>query len=126
MIEEVTKFILRYFDSVEQFDVFIFLAGHPQKQWTPEEVSRELRSNPASIAKRLADLSLHGLLTLKLEPVFSYVFDPADEAVKRVTENLLDCHTQYRKRIIELICSKPADKITIFAEAFRFKEKPHG
>lgn len=117
------NFVVARIESVEQLEILKLLASEPDQAWTPEAVSLQLRSNPASVAKRLADLSLIGVLALNFQPNFSYRYAPTDPELRATVDELLSYYPRYKSRLIRVIYSKPSDKITIFADAFRFREK---
>lgn len=121
--EPVGRFIADYIDSVETLDVLLFLYRGREKEWGAAAVSRELRGNPASVAKRLADLCLRGLLSLRVTTDLQYRYCPNDEAVELLVDELAQIYLKQRGSVIKLIFSKPLDKITVFADAFRLRDK---
>lgn len=124
--DRVRQFVLENIDSVELLEVLRLLASDPTRAWSPDQVSRELRSSPTSIAKRLADLGVRGILEVSVDPTFSYRFAVQDPELRATVEELVQIYPQFRSRLIRLIYSKPNDKITVFADAFRFRERDDG
>lgn len=83
------------------------------RDWSAEEVSSELRSEPNLIARALGDLSLAGLLVQVLpgqRPLTSrYCFQPRDAGLSQAVVAL---NTQYRERryaVLDAIYSRPSE-----------------
>lgn len=122
-IEDTLKrFVSDHIDSVETLEVLLLLHDQEHRQWSALEVSRALRKHPASISKRLADLYLHGLLTVSETSELCYRFHFEDTELVELVDKLQSAYKTHRTQIIDLIFSKPIDKLSVFAEAFRFRE----
>jgi predicted ArsR family transcriptional regulator len=136
--EEVKKFITEHISSVEQLEVLLLLHHHLQQAWSAQEVSQELRIDPASAAERLADLEARGLLArreaagggppaedLTADPLYQY--QPQKPHFDHTVSDLAKFYQEYRVTVISLIFSKPIDKIRTFADAFKLrKDKGNG
>lgn len=120
--KEVNNFVIEFFDSVEQLEVLLLLRDHKNKQWSAAAVSNELRSAPESVAKRLNDLYLKKLLSLKPGQENIYCYEPQTERLTSLVDALAEAYRVRRFAIINLIFSKPPDVIRNFAEAFKIKK----
>jgi predicted ArsR family transcriptional regulator len=120
--EDVKKFIMEHINSLEQLEVLFLLHRRPEKEWTADEVSQELRLSPASAAMRLADLQARGLLTVGEASNPLYRYQPQKPDFEPTVNNLAKAYSEYRLTVINLIFSKPLDKIQTFADAFKFRE----
>lgn len=118
----VSAFIFEYIDSVEQLEVLLLLSGALNRTWTAEELSRELRSNPNSIAQRLQPLCHSGLVVCIDQ---EYRYAPKDAALDVVVRELALANKTHRHRVLELIFS-PLKKARMFADAFRLGRKEDG
>jgi hypothetical protein len=136
--EAVKKFIAEHISSVEQLEVLLLLHRRQQQEWSAQEVSQELRIDPASAGERLADLEARGLLTKHEAPVVPppalpvaaaplYQYQPQKPNFDHTVNDLAKSYQEYRVTVISLIFSKPIDKIRTFADAFKFrKDKGNG
>ena len=119
----VSEFISHYIDSVETVDVLLLLHNHRDREWSASQVSLELRSNPASAAKRLADLCLRGIFEIRVTPELVYRYAPKTEALAEMVDEFSLVYVKHRVSVIKLIFSKPLDRVSNFAESFRLREK---
>jgi hypothetical protein len=120
--EDVKKFIADHINSLAQLEMLLLLHSRPEKAWTAQAVSQELRLSPASAAMHLADLERRGLLTVSeaAEPLYRYW--PQRPDFEPTVDRLAKLYPDYRFTVINLIFSKPPDKIKAFADAFKLKE----
>jgi hypothetical protein len=123
---EIQTFVVDHLDSIEQVEVLLLLRERRERAWTPSELSRELRSAPESVAKRL-----RGLLDKKLVTLYSekgpggellYSYQPPSEKADHLVGELAEQYRTRRFSVINLILSKPADAIRTFADAFKIKK----
>lgn len=120
--EDVQRFVLQCIDSVEQLEVLLLLHGAPAVEWSPEAVAGALYSHPASIARRLATLSAHKLLSAT-EPPLLYRYQPKTPELDATVTRLADTYRQRRVAVIALIASKPMENVRAFSDAFRLRKK---
>lgn len=120
--EDVKKFIVEHISSLEQLEVLLLLHRRQENEWTAEEVSQELRLSQASIAMRLADLEKRGLLAVREASDLLYRYHPQKPNFESTVNSLAEAYPTYRLTVINLIFSKPLDKIQTFADAFKFRE----
>lgn len=109
-------------DSVEQLEILLLLLQHPARTWTAEEVARELRISPLSAGDRLEDLA-HDALLARVKGEEEYRYAPGSAALDEAVRGLATAYTERRVTVINLIFSKPVDKIRTFADAFRLRKK---
>lgn len=114
---DVVTFVTEYIESIEQLEVLLLVANGGE--WTAEGIARELRGNEASAANWLQRLGESGLV--RQVPSGKYAYQPSSPELKRAVAQLDSAYRTARYRVIELIFSKPLDKIRTFSEAFRLK-----
>jgi hypothetical protein len=118
---DVESFISSCIDSVEQIEVLLYLRDRMGERCTAEDISRDLRSSPHSVALRLQLLVAKGLIH-KDEAGYEYAADGGpDDLVRRLAEAYRDRRTA----VIERIFSRKKDPMRFFADAFRIRED-HG
>jgi hypothetical protein len=121
--EGVRQLIADSIDSVEQLEILLLLQQHPARTWTAESVARELRVSPLSAGDRLEDLTRDALLVRVKGNEEEYRYAPGSAALDEAARGLATAYTERRVTVINLIFSKPVDKIRTFADAFRLRKK---
>lgn len=118
------QFVARHIHSVEQLEVLLLLKRTPDREWTVEEVSREISTSRYSAEGRLMDLAARGLIASRQhdqELRFVYGQGGADDAM--VIE-LARVYAERRTSVITMIFATPEDSITTFSNAFRLRQSP--
>lgn len=105
--------------SVEQLEILLLLRAHRGRDWSAEEIAKELRIAALSAANRLLDLAGRGLLVEASPGRFRY--EPNDQALGAAVEGLAKVYPERRVSVIEIIFSKPNDVIRTFADAFKLR-----
>lgn len=118
--DEVKAFVLEHIDSIEQLEILLVLFRQPQREFTPEEVCAELRISAQSCTDRLRDLHGRGLIERSDDGRYQFGSDPARN--RRVWA-LSQAYLERRVAMINLIFSKPTEKIRTFANAFKFRKE---
>jgi len=121
--EIVQQFLIKYIHSVDQLEILLLLKNEPQKEWAAEEVARALFTQAEAADARLAELATYQLLLEKKignQTTYHYA---ARGDLDRAVQDLAEAYPKYRVTIINLIFSKPIDKIRTFADAFRIKKE---
>jgi hypothetical protein len=119
---EVKEFILRHITSVEEMEVLFFLRDRRDLSWTADAISAQFRSSVPSIEQRLNDLQSRALVARGDTPG-SYRYWPKEPVLEDLVAKLAQCYAERRISIIELIYTRPSDKLRSFADAFRIKEE---
>jgi DNA-binding Lrp family transcriptional regulator len=116
--DEVKALVLEHIDSIEQLEVLLLLFRQPHHDYDSDEVCRELRISSQSCIERLRDLHARGLIE-RNEAGYRFGADP--ERNRRVFA-LSQSYLERRVAMINLIFSKPTEKIRSFANAFRLRK----
>lgn len=119
---DVRRFISAYIDSVELLEVLLLLRASAEREWSADSVSGELRSNPASVAKRLTDLCERGLVSMRESAPPLYAYHPGTAELDSAVKGLAQAYAERRTRVIDLIFSKPIDTLRHFSDAFKFRK----
>lgn len=123
--EDVARLVAEHITSVEQLEILLLLAARPGTGWTPKQVSEEIRTSESSAVSRLEDLRARGFLTAG--DAGGFVFQPKHESMRAAVEHLTAVYRERRYTLIDLIFSKPIDRLRVYADAFRFrKDKSDG
>lgn len=125
--EAVQRLIGEHIDSVEQLEVLLLLRRQKDRPWCADTVARELRIAAASASERLVDLAHRGMLAPS-EPDESspegqecFRYSPANPRLDEAVSALAAAYSERRVSVINLIFSKPTDRIRTFADAFRVR-----
>jgi hypothetical protein len=119
--EAVQQFIIKYIHAVDQLEILLLLHNEPSREWTAHETARSLFTQPESAESRMVELVAQGLLSQKKSgDETRYQYGPRTRALDVTVAELAQQYPKYRVSIINLIFSKPIDKIRTFADAFRF------
>jgi predicted ArsR family transcriptional regulator len=119
--DDVQKLIAEHITSIEQLEILLLLRSQPNAEWTAESVSEELRTSARAAAARLQDLHEHGLLARRRDgEADRFRFEPSSGR-SRAVDRLATAYAQRRYTVIDLIFSKPIDRLRVYADAFRFK-----
>lgn len=119
--QHVLNFVRDYIESVEQLEILLLLFHRQDRGWTEEEVAKELRCSQLSAGKRLAQFAQKHILIFD-QSLKSYRYSSAEETITTPISALAAAYQVRRVAIIDLIFSKPIDKIQVFADAFKLRE----
>jgi hypothetical protein len=119
--ENIRQFVHSSIDSVEQLEVLALLHDNPEKEWTIQALSQELRSTESSVDKRLRDLVDRRVL----EPIENspFFYRPKSPALDELVSELVRYYRLFPFRIMDMIFSRPVNTMQSFADAFRFKKE---
>lgn len=96
----------------------LLLRENPERLWTADVLSDELRSSPSSIRVRLNNLLQQRIVQIH-EETFRYA---ASGATDVLIQRLLELYRERRTTVIDLIFSSPVDPLRSFSDAFRLRE----
>ncbi len=116
---QLARFIESNIHSVEQLEVLLLLLGNPARDWSAEQVSRELRTSPQSASQRLSDLHQRGLAQVSQSVFFCYRSDGHDSVVQELAE----AYKKTRIAVIEQIFARPKSDLVAFANAFDVRRR---
>lgn len=118
----VLNFIREHIESVEQLEILLLLYHQSDRSWTADEIARELRSSPQSARKRLAVFEMRGFIRQSDASSKSFQYDPRDAGIDEGIKALAEAYQLRRVTIIDVIFSKPTEKMQTLADAFKFRE----
>lgn len=120
--DSVRAFVRQYIDSVEQLEVLLLLHRTSPREWTAVAVGRELRIDPISAARRLADFQERGLVRARpTEDALRFWYEGTAPDTDRAIAELATAYKERRTSVLNLIFSTPTDAVRIFADAFRLR-----
>lgn len=122
----VKSFIHDKIESVEHLEILLLLHAQAERTWSAEEVVASLRNELESARIRLADLAQKRLLAVDLQGQTGtasprYRYAPVGPLAAAV-DKLAATYSMRRVTVIQLIFSKPLDRIQVFADAFKLRK----
>jgi hypothetical protein len=120
--ESVVRLIAVHIRSLEQLEVLLLLADHPDQVWNTDAVYNVIRSSRSSVAERLEELRLQGLLAFANANQREFRYQPSSPAISQAVQSLGQCYKERRVKIVEMIYTPPAEPLKGFADAFKFKK----
>ncbi|MEQ1877612.1 MAG: hypothetical protein ABL958_13290 [Bdellovibrionia bacterium] len=116
---EIQSFIDKFIDSVEQLEILVLLKESAPKSWSDREINEKLQSNLGSVRERLAGLC-------KLDLIKSvnnlFVYPGSNDKYDQIIEMTSHAYKRSRIRIIEMIFSRPKNKLRDFSDAFKIRK----
>jgi hypothetical protein len=119
--EEVKQFVFEYIDSVELLEVLLFLRSHSDREWSSNQISKELRSSSASVIHRLHFLKSLNLIEERSPDVFTYATHNFETLITSLAESY-----KIRPHAIQQIIFSPMKKAKQFANAFMLSNPKKG
>jgi hypothetical protein len=123
----VRQFLKEHIRSLEQLEILLLLQKDAQREWSPAEVYRVVRSSERSVTETLETLGRQGLLRKTELPAESkFQFSPSTDLLRTTIGNLADLYSERRVRIVEAIYSERISPMDEFAKAFRLRKDGNG
>lgn len=120
--DDIRRLIADHINSVEQLEVLLLLRGKANREWSAAEVAEEIRTSETSARSRLEDLAARGFLAQRRDGARDvYQYAPLSNTLRDQVDRLDHAYAERRFTVIDLIFSKPIDKLRLYADAFRFR-----
>lgn len=116
---KVREFIEQHVDSVEKLEILALLLETTPRAWTPAEVNARLHSSQSSIERRLHDLCEKGFISCSNG---LYGFPGVLLEQQELVADVIKTYKLKRIRVIEMIFSRPTQKLRTFSDAFRIRK----
>jgi hypothetical protein len=117
--KDVKDFISKYIRSVFEVEVLLLLHRTTGKLWLAHEVGQELGIETGVANIQLMTLAEMDLLTECPNQPDCFIYNPANEELAAVIDNLAVAYEKQRVAIFSLILKRPDNRMQRFAEAFR-------
>lgn len=118
--DELLSFISKAIPSVWALELLLLLHGDRTREWTANELVRELRGSNSIVAEGLSALSAAGLVGQN--PAGAYAYQPKTVQGDELTAQLAETYASRPAAVVKAILSAPHPKIHIFANAFQFRK----
>ena len=110
-----------------QLEALLLLHGNPQRQFSTDQIARELRISPRWAGPQLDQLCSNGVVTCIANSPPVYQYHPHTSEIAQTIDMLAEAYASFRVSVTALIFSKPPAPLRSFADAFRLrKDRPDG
>lgn len=123
--DDIFYFVKKYIDSVELLEILLLTYRNPEKPWTINSVSQEIRTSKTSTQNRLSSLLLNGLIVVaaKKNDEISYRYQAVSDDLHEQVVKLEQEYKIKRMRVIDAIYAPPAEeKMMNFLDAFKIRK----
>jgi hypothetical protein len=121
--EDVAALLVERIGSISELETLLLLHRTAPMDWNRHQVAAELRIEARAAEEQLAALAARGLLSFsEAGEDVRYRFDAATDALRTAVAGLAVAYEKRRVTVVHAIYSRPADKIRVFAEAFRLRK----
>jgi hypothetical protein len=121
--EPVRRLLLEQLDSIAQLEVLLLLHRTAPDEWDAAQLAQELRIDIAWASEQLDVLQRRGLLTASPSDPSRRRFEPGTPDLAKAVEALAACYADRRVSVVALLYSQSADRIRVFADAFRIRQE---
>jgi hypothetical protein len=118
----VRTFIAEHIQSVAQLELILLLHSNPHQPWRAADAAREFGLSPEMALGLLRGLCQQGFASASDEADPQFRFAPKSAEFQRLVDQLATLYQQRRVTLVQLIYSRPVDKLQSFADAFRFRK----
>jgi hypothetical protein len=120
--ESVRRFIAVHIRSLEQLEILLLLAAKPEQRWSIDGVYNVVRSSRNSVAERLDELRLEGLLAFADAERREFRYQPLSPEIGDAVQALARFYRERPVKIVEMIYTPPAEPLKGFADSFKLKK----
>lgn len=117
---DLRTFLSEQIGSILQLELLLLLAADSAKSWNAEQAAKALYVQSDAAYGLLEGMRNRGLLAIT-PPEEGYRFAPRIPEWEPLVRRLADLYKERRLTVIDLIYSRPVDKLQSFADAFRFR-----
>jgi hypothetical protein len=118
-------FIAAHVESVGQLEVLLLLHADPARAWDAAAVAQALRVDAAWAGETLAALTDRRLAARVPGQTLCYRY-AIEQSNHAAVDELARAYADRRVTVIQLIFAKPADRLRVFADAFRLFKDDRG
>jgi hypothetical protein len=118
--EDIAAFVQGSIPSVWTLELLLLMWRDAARSWRAEDLDKELRASPLTVANGLAGLSGAGIIVEEGSGLFRY--GPARPELEDLVARLVALYRTRPFAVTQAILAAPSDKIRVFADAFRLKK----
>jgi predicted ArsR family transcriptional regulator len=121
--ESVRRFLARYIDSIERFEILLLLQRDPARKWAADEVGAALGIAPSEADRHLTKLFAFNFLDVQIHQDLFYWYSPRPQHLDREARAAAEAYARGRLAVLRQILEAPPETVRDFAEAFRLTKR---
>ena len=103
--------------------MLILLQENPERSWTVEKITEQLRSTMGSVKKRIDDLVARNVLSPDAVKSGGEIFyQPSSAEMRAAVDQAVLFYQQRQYTVMEFIFSKRMEGLQTFSDSFRFNK----
>lgn len=119
--EETLLFIQSNLSSVWALELLLLLSRSAPRGWSRQELIRELRGSESVVNAAIQSLRKIGLI-VEDQPD-QLVYRPANGFLSDIVSSVDRIYTTHPMTVIKVIIGSPTDKLKLFSDAFKLRDK---
>jgi hypothetical protein len=119
--DDVKRFISANISSVALLEVLLLMKNSPARQWSADDIGKQLYTSAETAVVQLEGLRSSRLLIVDSDGKL-YQFAPHNTVDREMIERLDRLYHERRVTVTNLIYSAPVDTVRTFADAFKFRK----
>lgn len=119
--DEVLTFVQKSIKSVWALEMLLLLRRERPRAWRSPDLVRELRSSDSAVGEAIASLRGAGFASTDSGDAVKY--DPASPQLDEIAERVQAIYGEKPLAVAKAIMSAPNDKLRVFADAFKLKDR---
>lgn len=121
--DQIDQFIRDEIDSVPHLEALLLIWNHRPRQWSAEEMARELYVTPDVAGKILRELANHSLISVDSRSPASFFYDSGSSERDHFLAAVDRIYRSEIVRVSTMIHAKASPAVRDFARAFRFTKE---
>jgi DNA-binding IclR family transcriptional regulator len=118
--EDAKAFLTLRIESPEFLDVLELFRAAGERSWTPAQVAQAVGLDEVTVSRALVGLRQGGILKVSIDQDLHYTYQPSPAAAEAIDALLTGYHEDPRQ-VMELLATRPREKLRLFANAFRIR-----
>jgi len=116
---DIAAFLRDHFKSVWALELLLFLKGHADTAWSPEQLVSGLRTSETIVTTSVATLMAGGLVAVEADGRIRY--SPASDDLSRLVDVTQALYAKKPDAVRRVIVSEAAKGLSAFADSFRLR-----
>ena len=121
MSERLLRFVRTHLPSVWALELLLVLIQQADRDWTVDELVRQMRANAPLVSALLEQFKRDGLVTAG--GAGTWRWGPAASELHQVSLEIADTYARTPFALIQAIAEGPSRSVMDFAEAFRLRDR---
>ncbi len=120
---EIKLFISQYIGSIQQLEVLLAVSSEPERNWSPEEISKKLGLDVTAVTNRLLSLCVKGLVRSDEKQARTFCYQPEGTVADIMVKKLASLYREHPAPLVEFICSRAESRLRDFSDAFKLNQE---